>query len=244
MPPEKSPTIIKISEPNYSNQNAASQVIIQVLNRSIKDQMLIELLSAIIEQPFYEDLRTKQQLGYIVSSGVKASEETRTLSLIVQSSIAPAEKLTREILRFLDYFKQRELEPLSELKFNSFIKGMIDRKTEPDKRLATEATRNWAQISNEKYQFDKVQKEVSALLSMTKEDLLEFWNLYVARSNDNGVRLLISEVIPQTGPASSEQPRKDVKDTFTNSGFVLGIDNIDGFRKDARSLEYSNILNR
>lgn len=243
VPPGKKLTVLKISEPNFSNQNSASQVIIQCMSRAVKDQMLIQILSAIIEQPFYDDLRTRQQLGYIVSSGIKASEETRTLSLIVQSSIATAEKLTREILKFLDFFKQKELDPLSEMKFNSFVKGILDRKLEPDKVLATEATRNWSQISNEKYQFDRIQTEASVLLSLTKEDLLEFWDKYVSRRNENGVRILISEIIPQTGAASSEPPKKDDA-LLKNEGFVLGIDNIDAFRRDARNLEFSNVLNR
>lgn len=31
--------------------------------------MTVELLSQLIEQPFYDDLRTRQQLGYLVFSG-------------------------------------------------------------------------------------------------------------------------------------------------------------------------------
>ena len=58
------------------------------------------MLAAILEAPFYGDLRTKQQLGYIVSSGVKQQKvrlsfpkdtqtdtQTDTLGYIVSSGV-------------------------------------------------------------------------------------------------------------------------------------------------------------
>ena len=59
------------------------------------------------------------------------------------------------------------------MKFYSFAKGIIDCKLELDKVLATEPTRNWLQTSNEKHRFDRMQKEASVLLSLTKEDSLK-----------------------------------------------------------------------
>ena len=45
------------------------QVTLQNLSPTDQDHVLIELLSSIVKEPFYNDLRTKKQLGYIVSSG-------------------------------------------------------------------------------------------------------------------------------------------------------------------------------
>jgi insulysin len=102
--------------------------VIQCLSKSEKDHVLIELLSSVLEEPFYEDLRTTQQLGYIVSSGVKGFEDTRNLNLVVQSSVAPAEKLTGAILLFLEQFRQSRLQSLSDKDISSFVKGLLDSK--------------------------------------------------------------------------------------------------------------------
>jgi hypothetical protein len=51
---------------------------------------------------------------------------------------------------------------------------------EPDKTLSTEVTRNWSEISYGRFQFDRIQREAAALLEVTKEDLLEFWDKYFA----------------------------------------------------------------
>ena len=233
------PTKLTISEPNPSNKNSVSQFYFQSLGTSEKDHALIELLSAIVEQPFYEDLRTEQQLGYIVSSGVKGVEETRLFSMIVQSSVASAGDLTKAISKFVDEFRAKTLEPLDEDDFSSFVKGLIDRKTEPDKKLSQETTRNWSELVSGRFQFDRVQKEAAALLSITKDDLLEFWDEIFAADAKNGRRMLVTEIIPRTGAASSKAPplstgyaEKGFTKENEKNGLTLGIDDIARFRKD------------
>jgi insulysin len=226
-------TRLVVAEPNPVNSNAASFVMVQSLGEGAKDHVMIELLSSIVEQPFYDDLRTKQQLGYIVSNGVKAVGKTRTLAFIVQSSVAPVEKLTTETLKFLDGIRDR-LEKLPSVDFGTYVKGLIDRKTEPDKQLATEVMRNWAEISSGRLEFDRVQRETAALLDLNKSDLVDFWNrIYV----DNESRVLITQIVPREGPASSPAPPKStgyksMEDKRPPRGLVLGIDDIDDFRSD------------
>ena len=198
--PTERPTRLSISEPNPSNNNAASHISLQSLGTSERDHVLIEIMAAIIEEPFYDDLRTKQQLGYIVSSGVKAVDRSRTLSAIVQSNVAPAEKITAAMVKFLDSVSDKLLAPLTSIDIELYVKGLVDRRLEPDKQLAIEVTRNWSEIANGRFQYDRLQAEVAALLTITKEDIIEFWDkLYVTER-----RMLISEIVPRTGPTSKE----------------------------------------
>ena len=200
-PGEQQPTRLIISEPNPSNKNAASQITLQCLGKSEKDHVLIEILSAIIEEPFYDNLRTKQQLGYIVSSGVKAVDQSRTLSVIVQSNVVTADKITQAMVDFLDGVADR-LTPLTSIDIELFVKGLVDRRVEPDKQLAVEVTRNWSEISNGRFQYDRLQAEVAALLSITKQDIIDYWNrLYITER-----KMLISEIVPKTGQSSSKAP--------------------------------------
>ena len=224
------------SEPNAENGNAASYVSIQGLSEEPKDHVLMELVGAIVGERFYDELRTRQQLGYIVSSGVRAVGKTKSLGFIVQSSSAKNEKLTNEIMKYLDNIRPQYLEKLNEGDFAVYVKSLIDRKTEPDKQLATETTRNWAEISSGRMQFDRAQREVGALLDLTKEDLLDFWDrMYVK----DGRRVLITEMIPQVGPTAVPKPpvstgyASSLASTDTkSSGLELGIDDIHSYRKD------------
>ena len=226
-------TRLVVAEPNPDNENSASHVVIQSLGESAQDHVMIELISAIIEQPFYDDLRTRQQLGYIVSSGVRPLGKTRTLAFIVQSSVAPVEKLTTETLKYMDGVRST-LEKLPKITFGTYVKGLIEKKLEPDKTLATEVMRNWAEIASGRMEFERVQQEATALLELKKDDLLEFWDrIYIGPNS----RVLITQIIPRQGAASSPAPLQStgyasMTDKRPVEGLVLGVDDIAAFRKD------------
>lgn len=223
--PGQNPIRISISEPNPSNNNAASHITLQNLGTSEKNHVLIEIISAIIEEPFYNELRTKKQLGYIVSTGIKAVDQSRTLSIIVQSNVAPAEEITAEMVKFLDTVHIELLKPLTSIDIELFVKGLVDRRLEPDKQLAVEVTRNWSEIASGRFQYDRLQAEVGALLAVTKQDIIDFWdNLYSKER-----RMLVSEIIPRTGPTSKE-PEISYGYKGGVPTTVLGINDIDKFR--------------
>jgi insulysin len=226
------PPRLLIAEPNLSNQNSASYITLQSLGQADLDHVLIELIGAIVQEPFYNELRTKQQLGYIVSSGVRAVGESRTLSFIVQSSVAPPSMLTVEMLAFLDSIDDRLFKDLPVADLDVYIKSLIDRKTEPDKDLSIEVTRNWSEIASGRLRFDRLQNEAAALLSVTKDALREFWEQLYA---GDGRRLLVTEVVPIDGPASSTLPPTSTRYTFSDlykEELTLGIDDIQQFRMD------------
>eukprot|EP00536_Pseudo-nitzschia_multiseries_P003629 jgi/Psemu1/186282/e_gw1.57.67.1 len=230
-------TRLVISEPNAENGNAASYVSIQGLSEEPKEHVLMELIGNIVGERFYDELRTRQQLGYIVSSGVRAVGKTKSLGFIVQSASAKNEKLTNEIIKYLDTIRPKYLETLGDGDFAVYVKSMIDRKTEPDKELASETTRNWAEISSGRMQFDRRQLEVAALLDLTKEDLVDFWDRVYVK---DGRRVLITEMIPQVGPTAAPKPALSTGYATSignkSSEVVLGIGDIDAYRKDRSKL--------
>ena len=235
------PTRVLVTEPNPADENSVSYVMLQSLGATDKDHVLIELLSSIVDEPFYNELRTKQQLGYIVASGAKGIGESRTLSFIVQSSVATADDLTIAILAFLDTIESAILEKLPKADLAVYVKSLIDRKTEPDKDLIAEVTRNWSEIASGRLQFNRRQQEAAALLEIEKEDLIDFWRRIYA---GNGRRVLISNIIPRRGVASSAPPptsTRYIMDDLTMEGLTLGVDDIEQFRRDREKMASSQI---
>ena len=55
------PPRLLIAEPNPANENAVSYVMLQSLGKTEKDHVLIELINAIVEEPFYNELRTNPE---------------------------------------------------------------------------------------------------------------------------------------------------------------------------------------
>jgi secreted Zn-dependent insulinase-like peptidase len=191
--------------------------------------VVVDVIGVILSERFYEDLRTKQQLGYIVSCGVKVLSESRNLSFVVQSSTSPVDKLTSEIFKFVTNARQKFLEPITQNEINSIAKGIVLKKTQPDKKLAIETTRNWNEIATGRLQFDRREQEARALLNLKKDDILDYWDTYILGQN-GGRGLLVSEVIPKQGPASSKVPPKSF--ASKSSAFnKLGVDDIPSYRE-------------
>lgn len=54
--------------------------------------------------------------------------------------------------------------------------GLADRKLEPDRRLSSEAERNWSEISTGQLRFDRRREEAEALQNIREGDLLQFFD--------------------------------------------------------------------
>ena len=55
--------------------------------------LLLALFSQLIDQPFYSELRTNQQLGYIVSSAYKRHDQLSGIRFAIQSPVAGPDTL-------------------------------------------------------------------------------------------------------------------------------------------------------
>ena len=131
------------------------------------------------------------------------------------------------MLKFLDDVGQKLIAPMTSVDIELIVKGLVDSRLEPDKRLAVEVTRNWSEIASGRFQYDRLQAEVGALLSITKQDIVDFWEkLYVKER-----RMLVSEVVPKSGPVSTKEP--SLGGTYSGGipNGVLGINDVDKIRE-------------
>lgn len=185
------------AEPNENDQNSCSIFYYQLPNRDIREQMILEIFSSIIEQPFYDDLRTKQQLGYIVYSGLRQKEGISSLCFVVQSSLIGSSQISNRIKTFIENFLDNFENNVSNEEFNSYKDGLIETKSEKDQRLTAQAARFWHEIINENKDkavpalFNRKDIECGLLRSITKEETLAFIKKFVT-SDDK--RLLVSQV--------------------------------------------------
>ena len=132
-------------------------------------------------------------------------------------------------MKFMNDARKDYFEPLTQEDIDIFAKGLLLKRTEPDKKLSSEVTRNWNEIATGRLQFDRRQAESKALLDVTKEDVIKYWDDIILGVSE-GKRMLITEVVPKSGPASSKTPSK----RYSNAN-ELGVDDIDQFRQDLES---------
>jgi insulysin len=90
----------KYSPDNVKEKNVAVSVIYFIGN-NLKDNALAFLFISIFNDDFFTDLRTEQQLGYIVQSSLNVQSNEPNLSYIVQSSEYTVKHILKQIDKFL-----------------------------------------------------------------------------------------------------------------------------------------------
>jgi len=148
--------------------------------QNTKHNMLLELFSQIINESCYNQLRTKEQLGYIVFSGVRRSNGAQGLRAIVQSDRHP-EYLDTRIERFLASLEDT-LDKMEEEEFTTHVEALATKRLERPKKLSVRNGRYWSEILSQHYNFDRDQVEVETLRKISKADIVQFYKDHVALS--------------------------------------------------------------
>lgn len=91
--PEGSNWLYKAETTTHSSSCAS--VLFQTGMQSPKNNVLIELLNQLAYEPSYDQLRTKEQLGYVVGTGVRRARGTQGFQILVQGDRHPAYVETR-----------------------------------------------------------------------------------------------------------------------------------------------------
>ncbi len=134
---------------------------------------LYSLANHLMSATFFHEIRTKQQLGYMVGTGNMPLNKHPGIVLYVQSpNSAPAE-LVRSIDEFLNAFYMVLLE-LNEYQWHSSKRGLWNQISAPDTTLRSRAQRLWVAIGNKDTEFNQREKVLEELKNLTRADMIRF----------------------------------------------------------------------
>jgi insulysin len=119
-------------------------------DRKLKARTL--LLDQMLHEPAFDQLRTKEQLGYVVYSSLRATATTLGFRFIIQSEKTP-QYLEKRIDEFLASYANT-LAEMDVSDFENHKRSLIVKRLEKLKNLDQETARHWTHISNEYYDFD------------------------------------------------------------------------------------------
>ncbi|KAI4373362.1 hypothetical protein MLD38_011493 [Melastoma candidum] len=157
---------------------------------SIKQKALMDLFDEIVEEPLFNQLRTKEQLGYVVESSTRVTYRTYGYRFCVQSSKYDPVYLLGRIDKFIESVEEI-LDGLHDDTFNSYRSGLICKLLEKDPSLAYESDRFWGQIIDKRYMFDFSEKEAEALGSTQKTEVVNWYRTYLRPSSPSCRRLAV-----------------------------------------------------
>lgn len=184
-----------VQELEIPHDDSAIVIYLQGEDDSLKTRATINLLSTILRTPFYDTLRTEQQLGYIVNAGTMPILKTNGLVLYIESPVADPLQLETSIDAFLtDY--AGELTAMAQPMFADIKAGLVTELRQPPQRLNSLNARYWSDILIEEYTEDSTLQMADAIEALTLDDIVVWYNTRVV-SPDAGRLVARSAGRPQ-----------------------------------------------
>ena len=143
-----------------------------------REYVLLNLTANILRQTFFDNLRTKNQLGYLVSMG---STSIRNYNFIVQKiqSDKPIEFIEEKIRDFNKTIKKQ----IQEAEFEKFVATLKNELEEPEYSLEEKIDKYLPEISLREYLFNRDELLLDQLKKITRQDLLDFVDRNINEQN-------------------------------------------------------------
>ncbi|KAL2925501.1 Nardilysin-like [Bienertia sinuspersici] len=140
---------------NKLEVNSVIELYYQIEQENVDDSLrqkgFSDLFDEVVQEPFFNQLRTKEQLGYVVECSPRMTYRVFGFCFCIQSSKYNPVYLQERIDEFIDGLKDM-LEGLDDASFESFKSGLIAKLLEKDPSLAYETSRFWNQIVDKRRQ--------------------------------------------------------------------------------------------
>ncbi|KAG6555184.1 hypothetical protein Mapa_003223 [Marchantia paleacea] len=166
---------------NPQDENSALQLYLQVGQEETNMNILVELLVLTIKEGVFHQLRTVEQLGYLVFVATKNDFGVRGIQFLIQSTVKDPGALEDRVEAFLERYADT-LEKMPQEDFKRHVDALIEMKLEKYKNLWEESSFYWREISDGTLNFDRPEVEVAALRKLDKQGLVDFFKKYVQRN--------------------------------------------------------------
>jgi len=153
-----------------THPDAATVLYFQGWNKSWKQRAQFALLGQIMSSPFYRQLRTEQQLGYVVFATGMPMLNYPGLALVIESPAVSAIELAKRMQGFLRGF-EKNLENMSVQRFATHKQALISQFNEEEKNLRTRSARYWREIDDELENFNSRRQMTNQLQQLDLNSL-------------------------------------------------------------------------
>ena len=157
------------------NDDAAMVLYLQGSNETFAERALFGLASQILRSPYYNDLRTEQQLGYAVIVTPSVLRRVPGMVFAVQSPVTGADALLKASRSFLTHYRAA-LVAMSADEFNAYKQGLITRLREKDKNLAERSQRYWNDLDVGFTGFDSREQIATQIEKLDQPQIVAFYD--------------------------------------------------------------------
>ncbi|XP_012261292.2 insulin-degrading enzyme isoform X2 [Athalia rosae] len=211
---------------NKLHKSSCAEVYYQCNLQATESNMLLELLVQIISEPCFNTLRTKEQLGYIVFSGIRRTNGAQGLRVIVQSDKHP-QYVEQRIEAFLNSMPG-QLVDMSEEEFLRHKDALATKRLEKPKTMSALSALYWAEISTQQYNFDRANVEISYMRTITKDMIIQFFQEAIHNSSPTRHKLSVHVLSTAAGGAGNAETKaaemdspSSISETFVNGAYRI-----------------------
>ena len=162
---------ITIKNPNNKETNNLYMVLFNSGIFCPFNNTILLMIQLLMEQPSYDFLRTKKQLGYLVSSGIVKKYPYYYLNIKIQSEKnikVIEENVNQFIKKFISILQDLDLE-----KIKTTTKEMLEEKLNSIEELNS---RYKTEINNLTFMFNREKILISQLNKISKNDIIQYFN--------------------------------------------------------------------
>ena len=167
--PAGSKTMVSLA---LEHEDAAVVLFKQGQGKTSADRASMYMLYQLIEAPFFHQLRTTEQLGYIVSASPYVNLNVPYIAMIIESPTTSVAKIIERIDAFITQF-ELSLSQLSDTEFEAVKKGLIIKIDKKDDTLENRSNRYWAEIDRGNYDFDSRKQLLTAISALSREQIIQ-----------------------------------------------------------------------
>ncbi|KAI9895693.1 hypothetical protein PsorP6_018841 [Peronosclerospora sorghi] len=164
---------------NQENVNSAICTLYQVgcdaQDETLATQARLELFAHVFKEPFFHQLRTQEQLGYLVFSGITRLEGVHYFRLLIQSNVASPRVLDARMERFLAHFRS-VLTDMPRPTWAQHVRAVVQAQRERPKYEMDDAMRSWHEIARETFRFDRRERVAAIVATLQPRDLVQFFD--------------------------------------------------------------------
>ncbi|MGL5225171.1 MAG: insulinase family protein [Aeromonas sp.] len=172
-----------IYEVGCEHQDSSLLVYYQSDSTKPRDLACFALANHIMSSPFFHELRTRQQLGYVVGAGNLPLNRHPGLIFYIQSPVASPQILLDAVEEFIDLFPLAMLE-FNEQQWRDSKAGLQAQLSERDGNLRSHSQRLWTCIGNKDLEFDQRERVCEEVGTLSRVDLLRFITQLRSRTCD------------------------------------------------------------
>ena len=194
--------------PNKSEPDSTISTVFQFGRLEKEEEQYFNLLNSFLSEKFFDTLRTKETLGYIIYITKFLSLDIDHLVCIIQSQVKDPEYCNGRIRNFFKE-KENDIKNITDEDFNSHINSLLIEETKKDIKLKEQFNRNWDEIALKRFKFNIREENAEFIKKCTKEGFIHFFE---ENFKKNMKKLDVEYVCEKHWEENERQLKEEIKD--------------------------------